>query len=430
MFLLAALLVGATGASSGPDLAEKAVVVDLPITDVAVFSDRARVTRSGPVRFTGGPQVVRAPDLPGVTMLDSLRVTGTGTRVIRVETRPVERERLSIDQVDAWIGELEVLGDKIGAAAGKLVAAQQELQLLAGLQAAPPIEEKERLGKPVQPAADAWRAAQDQLARRRSAARVVERDAERELRALSKQYEVAQREVMARDLGGYTDQKVEVLVIVDGPPSDSGGAGALAVEYGVPGAFWKPAYDLFFDPDSAEGGTVELKASGLITQATGEDWNGVKLALSTAIPGQGISMPTLRTWTLGDDREFVPVPSARTQPRTTRPFTPPAARPRIAELEQQADRALLTERSNQLITLANTPVEDFINGTTMLVGATMGDAGGSGGVSDFTVEGGGRGSVAKKSPIEFDDDAIQGVRCRRRRRRRPRHRCGSTPRWR
>ena len=341
MLILAALLVGAV--SAGPDLAERAVAVDLPITEVVVFSDRARITRRGDVRGTG-PRVLRAPDVPGGVMLDSVRVTSTGMKVVRVETRPVQRERWSIDQVDGWLAELEKRADELAVANGALAAVRADIAVLANLQVAPPLPEKDRLGQTIAPSPTAWKDAQDRLAKRRTAARVVEQELERKVRTLTAAFEVAQREVLKRDLGGFSDQKIEVVVIVDG------GAGALAVEYAVGGAFWKPAYDLGFDPDK---GTVELKASGMVTQATGEDWPQVKLALSTAIPGQGIDLPQLRTWTLGDDREYVPFATARTTPRTTRPFQPPTPRPRFAEIEREADRELLAERTDQLLALAS-----------------------------------------------------------------------------
>ncbi len=313
-----------------------------------VFSDRARVTRRGAVKLAGGPQVLRAPDLPGAVMLDSVRVSATGTKVVRVETRPVERERWSIDQVDGWIAELEHLGDDIALAQGKKDAAENELNLLAGLTVALPIPEKDRLGKAIAPSPAAWKEAQDGLSRRRTRARDRQHAAELELRTLTAKYQRAQREVQQRNIGAFSDQKLEVVVIVDG----GAGNGTVAVEYAIGGAFWKPSYDLFFDPDSKN---VELKASGLVTQATGEDWAAVKLALSTAIPGQGIDMPKLRTWTLGDDREYVPSPTARVTPRTTRPFQPPAAQPRFAELAALADRELLNQRTQQLLALASSP---------------------------------------------------------------------------
>ncbi|HEY4224146.1 MAG TPA: mucoidy inhibitor MuiA family protein, partial [Myxococcota bacterium] len=339
--LIALFLAAATGA--GPDLEERAAPVDLPIHDVMVFSDRARVMRRGHVKWSGG--VVRAPDLPGAALLDTVRVSADGARVVRVETRPVERERWSIDQVDQWLAQLETVGDKIAVAQGKLQAARNELGLLANLNAAPPVLEKDRLGKPTpELAPDNWRVVLDHLAQRRAQARVVEKQLEKDLTALNRDYEKARREVQKRDVGGFSDHKVEVLVILESDKPE----GELSVEYAVPGASWHPAYDLMFDPD---GGKVTLSASGLVSQATGEDWSDTKLALSTAIPGQGIAMPELNTWTLGDDREWLPRYSARTPPRTTRPFQPPAARPRLADIEKDAERAVLNDRSALLRTL-------------------------------------------------------------------------------
>jgi hypothetical protein len=173
--------------------------------------------------------------------------------------------------------------------------------------------------------------------------RTQEQDLEREQRAIALRVSKVQQEVQARNLGAFSDRKTQVLVIHDG-------GGTLDVEYAVPGAFWKPAYELAFDPDR---GQVSLAVAGLVTQATGEDWEGVKLRLSTAIPGQDIDLPRLRTWTLGDDREFVPTPTARAMPRTTRPFSPPTPRPRAAELEKAADRALLAQRTQHLLALAS-----------------------------------------------------------------------------
>ncbi len=387
--ILVAAVVGASGASSGPDLGEKATGVDLPIERVMVFSDRARVTRTSSLTWTGGLQVLRVPDLPGGVMLDSIRVSANGARVVRVETSPVERERWSIDQVDAWLVALEQQGDKITLANGKLGSARGELALLAGLSAAPPIPEKDRIGKPpLSLAPESWHALQDRLSQRRSEARSTERALERELHELNIAYQAAQLEVQHRDLGGFSERKLEVLVIVDG--EGTRGPGLLSVEYAVPGAYWKPAYDLFFDPDA---GKVELKAAGLVSQASGEDWSNAKLSLSTAIPGLGIDLPSLQTWTLGDDREYVPRPTARATPRTSRPFSPPAARPRIAELEREADRALLQARSQQLLAFARAPaVEPEETGATYGSGAGAGRGAGGG----------------RRTTVNFGDDTVEG----------------------
>jgi hypothetical protein len=336
----------ATQASSGPDTAFRAAPVALPVRDVVVFSDRARVTRRGPVRFEGGVQVLRAPDLPGATLPGTIRVTATGSKVVRVETRPVERERHGIEQVDAWIAALEALQDKEAVLGGRLVAVRGELGLLQGLQPAAPLPEKDRPGKALVAAPEAWKDAEDRLAKRRASARETERALEAEFAALVVERERLQREIESRNVGAYADTRTEVVVIVDG----AAGEGTLDVEYAVPGASWKPTYDLLFDP---EKGTVQLAAAGLVSQASGEDWTDTRLSLSTAIPGEGLVLPKLRTWTLGDDREFVPVPSPRAAPPSVSLFAPPAPATRAAEVEREADRALLHDRLARLAALVD-----------------------------------------------------------------------------
>lgn len=360
----ALVLSAASGPSSGPDLSERATSLPLPVARVMVFSDRARITRSATVKWPASG-VLKVPDLPGNVMLDSIRVTAEGARVVRVEKQPVDRERWSIDQVDVWMKDLEDQGDKIALANGRLATAHGSLTWIANLEAAAPVPEKDRLGKPAPALApDAWRTLQNQLGARRSVVRKTETKLERELKELALGYDKLARAVSARDLGGFSDRKIEVLVIVEAERDD----GRLTVEYAVAGASWKPAYELFFDPDRK---TVELKAAGLVSQATGEAWPDAKLALSTAIPSLGIAMPVLSTWTLGDDRQFVPTPSARATARRVATFAAPTPKPRVAELEREADLELLAVRSEELLALA-TQAPVFIDDNQIAAGTWFG----------------------------------------------------------
>ena len=52
----------------------------------------------------------------------------------------------------------------------------------------------------------------------------------------------------------------------------------------MPGARWKPAYDLHF---ASARGQIRVETAAAVEQATGEDWTDVTLLLSTAIPGRG-----------------------------------------------------------------------------------------------------------------------------------------------
>jgi chaperonin cofactor prefoldin len=317
------------------------VPVELPIDEVMVFSDRARVIRRGPAKGSG-LRTLRLPDLPGALVPGSVRVSVAQGKVVRVELSPIERERFGIDQVDAWLVQLEEAADELAVVQGTLAAVQRELALVSNLTVSAPLGEKDREGKALVPAASSWQQAQERLAQRRAALRKKEQALEDEQRPIAARVRALQQEIQARNLGGFEETKTQAVVILDG-------GSALEVEYTVPGAWWKPLYELSFSPDDKR---VSLAVAGSVTQASGEEWRDVKLRLSTAIPGQDIALPTLLTWTLGDDREFVPTPTARSMPV---PLTAPSfayPQPPIAELEKEADRELLARRLDQLMAMA------------------------------------------------------------------------------
>ncbi|MFJ3793597.1 DUF4139 domain-containing protein [Kitasatospora sp. NPDC090091] len=79
----------------------------------------------------------------------------------------------------------------------------------------------------------------------------------------------------------------------------------LELEYGVPGARWVPAYRLSYH-QGADTGQLLLRAS--VAQRTGEDWTGVRLALSTADLDRRTDLPKLRSLRIGRSQP-VPPPS-------------------------------------------------------------------------------------------------------------------------
>ncbi|MCG6496842.1 DUF4139 domain-containing protein [Kitasatospora sp. A2-31] len=94
----------------------------------------------------------------------------------------------------------------------------------------------------------------------------------------------------------------------DGTAADAAADAAeieLELEYGVPGARWVPAYRLSYH-QGADTGQLLLRAS--VAQRTGEDWTGVRLALSTADLDRRTDLPKLRSLRIGRSQP-VPPPS-------------------------------------------------------------------------------------------------------------------------
>ncbi|WP_158835980.1 DUF4139 domain-containing protein, partial [Streptomyces sp. NRRL S-350] len=84
----------------------------------------------------------------------------------------------------------------------------------------------------------------------------------------------------------------------------------LELEYGVPAARWVPAYRLSYRSGSDTGRLV-LRAS--VAQRTGEDWTGVRLALSTADLDRRTDVPRLASLRIGRSQP-APPPSGWREP--------------------------------------------------------------------------------------------------------------------
>ncbi|MEW6430288.1 MAG: mucoidy inhibitor MuiA family protein [Myxococcota bacterium] len=131
-----------------------------------------------------------------------------------------------------------------------------------------------------------------------------------ERRALDRQIEDAQRELELRRRRlqeASTARRTErarlsrvAVVTLSGPVE---GEAELALEYLVPGARWVPNYALRLERGMT-GGTLQLRAS--VAQATGEDWTGVALSLSTASLSRRADLPELRSLKIGRRQEPPP----------------------------------------------------------------------------------------------------------------------------
>ncbi len=383
--LLAATVFGAVpNVTAGPDLANQAVPTDAPITQVEVFSDRARVTRKARIPASKGVNVLRLPDLPGATWLDTLRADAKGATVLRVEAIPVQRERIGIAEVDALLVRLESQADALALLDAHIASGVAQLQAVTGLQPASPVPEKDRRGLPRwQPQSltrvlDFFGGLRAQI-RAKDHARQIQR------RKLVRDFEKTQREVQAMNLGAFTDHKMQVLLLI---VSNGKGPAHLTLTYDIPGAHWKPAYELHYD---AKKGSVALESYAMVSQATGESWDNVSLKLSTSIPGRDIAVPELMTWTLGEAKEFIPRPRARTRPAQAPRYAAPQPGADRMEIERQARMSLLQQRLSELaqLTQVNVRGAGWQQGTSIGVGSSGYSRGGR---SELSVGGSGQGS--------------------------------------
>jgi len=99
----------------------------------------------------------------------------------------------------------------------------------------------------------------------------------------------------------HTLRKTVVVTLDEGGAARTGVQRArLLVDYQVPGARWAPSYSLRLNQD---GGDAELGMRAVVAQRTGEDWNGVRLTLSTAAPESWSELPELPSLRIGRHQE-------------------------------------------------------------------------------------------------------------------------------
>ncbi|MBZ4420735.1 mucoidy inhibitor MuiA family protein [Myxococcus sp. RHSTA-1-4] len=306
---------------------------EAPITAVTVYSDRARVVRTATLGVSG-TQRVELPRLPDFVDPESIRVEAQGAEVASVDVRPASAPPFPQQEARKLLDTLDRLDDTITRVGAERAAHEAQLAALRRVQPVVPRGDDDLASRvpamaPLAPAT--WGT---------SAAFLVDTAAKLEarIRALADQSESLRTERSKRleeagQLGARPRKPgIEVAVTLAGT-----GQAKVQLSYLVPQHVrWYPRYELQLIPEQQR---VQVAFSGRVSQETGEDWEGAKLTLSTALPSTATALPRLATWKIGTTERFIPTPKAREE--TASP--PPPLPNRIPEpdLELELRRQLL-----------------------------------------------------------------------------------------
>lgn len=260
------------------------------ITQVTVYADRAEVVRTFKGRLEAGEQTLVFDRLPGATRLDQLRVEGRGAFTL-VDIRPetIQTKEVADEQVRALQEGLkaqDLRQQALQQTEARLSFQKSALdKMLARLTTAG----KESANPEMDPLK--WAAflefQDQQLA-----------EVDRQLLALQADREAVRAEVdrLNRELGALrgNERRSRLLAKVN---LDVRQAGEVEVNlsYLVRGPSWSPSYDMRADTKAK---TLEVTYRAEVRQATGEDWRGVSLRLSTAQPGLAGREPQMDPWFL------------------------------------------------------------------------------------------------------------------------------------
>lgn len=304
----------ALAAATPPGLAQAQATANAGsrITTVTLYPGVATVERV--LRLAPGAREAVFQCLPAALDAASLQASGPAdVRIGELALRQQPRALLGDACASALDDRIRALEDQLAALQAQVGGIDYATDYFKGFGAAGDA----RATPPAQIAATAQalrEGGQEALQRRHALAREQER-VEQALKPL----------LAERDRAGSAEAPVSTVRVTLAAPQ----GGELRLSYQVRGPGWQPGYRAALDSAS---GKLRLERLAQVAQATGEDWDGVQITLSTGQPGAATQGPLPRPWRVGIQPPVAALPA----PMQAAPA--PLARAREAEMAK-ADAA-------------------------------------------------------------------------------------------
>ncbi|MFZ6663916.1 mucoidy inhibitor MuiA family protein [Peijinzhouia sedimentorum] len=261
------------------------------VSDVVVFPNAAQINRTGVLTLTPGNQSIRIGGLPAdldvsqftfnIKDADFRIISQSFNRNFLTEAKLSSKEREFKERMDAIAVEMSTLENS------KMVLRREE-QFLADAYA--------KQASNLNAITEAARLLSQRLAIIYAEITKIDKKLA-ELHSERLQIERQQSQLFPTKV----ENNGELTLIIN---SSLRGNFAFELAYQTNRARWEPRYDIYSN-GYGEDLSIALKAN--IHQATGEDWDGIKVVLTTANPNSWNTLPELYPWVLDfvDDRVMV-----------------------------------------------------------------------------------------------------------------------------
>lgn len=259
--------------------------VDSRITDVTVFLNKAQVTRKVKTKIEEGKINLILRGLTSQIDPQSIQVSGEGNFII-----------LGITHQQNYLNEfdlsksLKILNDSMTYLQRQMSFEQSQKDILSKEEQM--LITNQKIGGTNQNLTAAELKAMADFYRGRLTDILTNNMKEDEkIKKLSERADKIQLQINEQnELYSRNTSEITVSLLAETPAAVS-----LEINYVVANAGWTPSYDLRAIDTSKP---VQLRYKANVFQGTGEEWNNVKLTLSTANPTQGGLKPELSTWYL------------------------------------------------------------------------------------------------------------------------------------
>ncbi|MGB3649792.1 MAG: mucoidy inhibitor MuiA family protein, partial [Rivularia sp. (in: cyanobacteria)] len=290
-------------------------VVETDVVAVAVYTNKALVTRRGVVELSGQERELIVSQLPVTIDTESVRVSGKGNVAVRLLGVNVERI-YTTESVVARVSQLNQQIEQLEAQKRQFTAQMDALALqsrfIEGLREKTEDQFSISLARKSISLSETLDLL-NFLGSQFTEYAISTEDYKNQQHELDKELQVLYASL--KQMRSPSPQESFNLTV--GIEAKGAGEFELEVSYVVNRASWKPLYDIRVDRKSK---SVNLGYLAQIIQNTGEDWTNVNLTLSTAKPGSGTLPPKPQPWYI--DMEQPPTKLRRARRFAAAPMAP------------------------------------------------------------------------------------------------------------
>lgn len=331
--------------------------LETTITAVTVYPDRARVTRQGKLTVIAGEQLITIGNLPTNLENDSVRVSGRGAgiKIIGVDVKTAFLTNAPEQEIAALTAQIEDLQaqDAELEDQDRTLSARLDLLMTTRQQAG------ENLGKMIayqRATLDDYATFARFASEEQTGLQNQRREVAQQRKELQKQIATLEQQLNQRRNAASrkVEQRREIQVAIQAAEAT---VFELEAIYSIRGASWTPLYDVRLHENE-----VELNYLATITQKTGEDWNNVALALSTARTAISSTLPELQPHYIAPPAPPVPrpAPAARMEKRAFAASLIPQA-----DAEEAADELLAMPAPAPLAEVAQATIDVGAGGASV-----------------------------------------------------------------
>lgn len=259
----------------------QALEVSSKVTEVTLYPNKARETRSGKISITqSGEQEIIFRDISRYIDAQSIQVSISGVNILSVSTRVnYLGKKTDQAQMKAWKDTLQSIQEQRSWLQEKLAVAQGELKLY---------DQNLSIGGDQ---TSLYPKAVEELATLYKSKTLKIREQIFQLKKEDKSLEESIQKLQAQiNAAGPNNQPVQEIVVKT--IANKVGQFDFQINYMVTQAGWTPMYDIY---SKSLTQPLQLKMKAQIVQQSGYDWENVKLTLSTAQPQQNQKMPEWST---------------------------------------------------------------------------------------------------------------------------------------